>query len=164
MGKTSLIAEPGKQEITVTRVFDSAPELLFRAYTDQDLLRQWLGPRRFTMTTYRMDATPGGSWRYVHSDAQGNAYGFHGVFHTVVAPERLVRTSEFEGMPGHVSLEDAVFQRQDGKTKLTLHVVFQSVGDRDGMIESDMEAGMNEGFDRLDQLLGELQKGKVPGR
>ena len=162
MGKTNLIADPGKQKIIITRVFDAPPELVFEAYTDPDLLSQWLGPRSLTMIVKQMDVKPSGSWRYVHKDAEGNEYGFHGVFHTVEVPERLVQTFEFEGMPGHVSLDTAVFEAHHGKTNLKLLSVFQSLEDRDGMLWSGMESGMNEGFDRLEEVLKELQKRSVP--
>jgi uncharacterized protein YndB with AHSA1/START domain len=158
MGKTNLIAEPGKQEIVVTRVFDAPPELVFKAFVDPDLLRQWMGPRRLTMTYCELDARPGGSWRYAHADDEGNEYGFHGVFHGVTPGESIIQTFEFEGMPGHVSLETARFEPQDGQTKVTLHSVYQSVEDRDGMLMSGMEGGMNEGFDRLDELLESLKE------
>ena len=161
MGKTNLIVEPGKQEVIFTRVFDAPPELVFKAYTDPDLLRQWLGPRALTMTEIQQDLKPGGTWRFVHRDAEGHTFGFHGVFHTVTAPQQIVRTFEFEGVPGHVLLETATFEEQDGKTKLTGQSVFQSVEDRDGMVSSGMESGMNEGMDRLDELLKEYQKGGV---
>lgn len=161
MGKTNLIAEPGKQELFFTRVFDAPPELVFKAYTDPNLVKQWLGPRRLKMTVDKWDARPGGSYRYVHSDNEGNSYGFHGVFHQVDAPGRIVQTFEFEGMPGHVSLETATFEAQNGKTLLTGHSVFQSLADRDGMLASGMEGGMNEGMDKLDEILKELQKAGV---
>ena len=162
MGKTNLIAEPGKQEITVTRVFDASPELLFKAFTDPDLYRQWLGPRNLTMTITQMDVKPGGLYRYIHRDTQGNEYGFHGVYHAVVASKRLVNTFEFEGMPGHVSLDTVTFEAQGGKTKLVMQSVFQSVEDRDGMLMSGMEDGMNDSLERLDEVLKELQRGRVP--
>jgi uncharacterized protein YndB with AHSA1/START domain len=101
-----------------------------------------------------MDARPGGSWRWVQSDGDGNTYGFRGVFHDVVAPERIVQTFEFDGVPGHVSLESAVFEAQGGKTRVTMHSVYQSVEDRDGMAGSGMGEGMNEGFDRLGESGG----------
>ena len=164
MGQSNLIAEPGKQEITYTRTFAAPPELVYRAFTEPELYRQWLGPKRLVMTIKQMDVRPGGSWRYIHSDEQGNEYGFHGVYHTVEPNRRLVDTFEFEGMPGHVSLEEATFEPQDGGTKLTIHSVYQSVADRDGMVGSGMEGGMNEGFAKLDALLKELQPGKVPAR
>ena len=156
MGKTDLIAEPGKQEFTVTRVVDAPPELVFKAHTDPALLARWLRPKGYTMTVNEMDARAGGSWRFVHSDREGHAYGFHGVHHTVT-PGRIDRTFEFEGWPGHVSLETLTLAAQDGKTKMTVHAVYQSVADRDGMIASDMEEGMSESFSLLDALLKELQ-------
>src|SRR5713226_1827717 len=95
-------------------------------------------------------------WRYTHTDEKGNAFGFHGVNHEVLAPERLIDTFEFEGMPekGHVSLETAQFEElPEGRTKLTILVVFQSVADRDGMVASGMEWGIVESYQRLDELL-----------
>lgn len=164
MNKTSLIVEPGKQEYTVTRVFDATPDLVYRAFVEPDLLRQWLGPRRLTMSQCEMDVRPGGLWHFVHGDGEGHEYGFHGVFHAVSPNECIVRTFEFEGAPGHISLETATFERQGTKTKLITHAVFQSVADRDGMVSSGMEEGMNDGLERLDEVLKELQQGKVPVR
>ncbi|SNQ61713.1 SRPBCC domain-containing protein [Candidatus Methanoperedens nitratireducens] len=95
-------------------------------------------------------------WRYIHKDKDGNEYAFHGVYHEVTAPERLIDTFEFEGLPekGHVTLETAKFEALPGdRTKLTAQVVFQSVADRDGMLQSDMEKGLNESYGRLDELL-----------
>ena len=153
MNKTNLIAEPGKQEIVITRVFDAPRELVFKTYTDPDLMPHWLGPSRLTMIIDKMEVRPGGEWRYIHREEDGTQYGFRGVYHDVAAPERIVGTFEFEGMPGHVSLETATFDDQDGKTRLTIKSVFQSVEDRDGMIQSGMEAGLSEGMNRLDELL-----------
>lgn len=153
MAKTNVIAEPGTQQITVTRILDAPRELVFKAYTDPELMPQWLGPRYLTMTIDHMEVRQGGAWRYTHRDPKGNEYGFHGVYHDVVSPERIVGTFEFEGMPGHVSLDTGTFEEQDGKTKLTLTSVFQSVADRDGMLQSGMEGGMIESLDRLEELL-----------
>ena len=86
-------------------------------------------------------------------DPEGNEFGFHGVFHLIDAPARVVQTFEFEGMPGHVLLETVLFEALDGKTKLTAQSVFQSVEDRDGMIQSGMEQGSSESMDRLQTLL-----------
>jgi uncharacterized protein YndB with AHSA1/START domain len=164
MGKTNLIAEPGKQEFTVTRTFDAPVSLVYRAYTEPDLLRQWLGPARYTYSVLQMDVRPGGSYRWVQHDAAGNEYSFRGVVHSVEPHKRIVQTFEFEGVPGHVSLEEAIFEDQRGQTKVTTHAVYQSVADRDGMIGSGMEDGMNEGYDRLDELLKEIQTERAPGR
>jgi uncharacterized protein YndB with AHSA1/START domain len=103
----------------------------------------------------------GGSWRYIHADQDGNEYGFHGVFHEIAAPERIIQTFEFEGLPekGHVTLETARFEALPGdRTRLTAQSVFQSVEDRDGMLQSGMEEGMNDSYDRLDELLETMQK------
>ncbi len=164
MNKTNLIVEPGKQEITVTRVFDATPDLVYRAFVEPDLLSKWLGPRRLTMTRCEMDVRPGGSWHFVHRDGEGHDYGFHGVFHAVSRNACIVRTFEFEGEPGHISLETATFEPQGGKTKLTTHAVYQSVADRDGMVSAGMEEGMNDGMERLDEVLKELQRAKAPVR
>jgi uncharacterized protein YndB with AHSA1/START domain len=100
-----------------------------------------------------MDVRPGGTWRYVQRDADGNEFGFHGVYHTVVPAEQIVYTFEFEGMPGHVLLETVTFEEQDGQTKMTDSLVFQSVADRDGMLHTGMEDGSAESMDRFDELL-----------
>lgn len=161
MGKTSLIVEPGKQEIWITREFDAPRGLVFRAYTDPDLLSKWWGPRYLANTVERLEMRPGGSWRIVQRDPQGNEHGFHGVCHSAVAPERIIQTFEYEGEPGHVVLETTTFDEHDGKTTVTSQSVFQSVQDRDGMVAAGMESGMNEGFERLDELAQELQRGNV---
>src|SRR3954471_1251891 len=102
-----------------------------------------------------MEVAKGGVWRFVHRDADGNEYAFNGVYHDSVAPERLVYTFEFEGMPGHVFLETVTFEEQDGQTKLTDVSVFQSIEDRDGMLNTGMEAGSSESLDRFAALLAQ---------
>jgi uncharacterized protein YndB with AHSA1/START domain len=156
MGTTNIIAEPGKPQIVITREFAAPRELVFRAHIDPTLLVQWLGPRGLTTTVDRFDVHDGGRWRYVSNDDDGNAYGFHGVFHGTPSVDGIVQTFEFEGVPGHVSLDTATFEEQDGLTLVRLNSVFQSVADRDAMIASGMEAGVNEGFERLDELLASL--------
>ncbi|MGZ3675938.1 MAG: SRPBCC family protein [Ktedonobacterales bacterium] len=154
--KTQTTAEPGMPKILITREFAAPRELVYRAYTDPELLVQWLGPRRLTMAIDRFDVRDGGTWRYTHRDADGNVYGFHGVFHGMPSPDGIVQTFEFEGAPGHVSLESVNFEERDGKTLVRQDAVFQSVEDRDAAIESGMETGINEGMERLDELLARL--------
>ena len=153
MAKTTIIAQPGKQEVFETRVFDAPRELVFKLYMDPNLRSQWWGPASLTTQVEVMDVRPGGIWRIVQHDPEGNEFGFHGVFHLIDAPARVVQTFEFEGMPGHVLLETVLFEALDGKTKLTAQSVFQSVEDRDGMIQSGMEQGSSESMDRLQTLL-----------
>ena len=165
MPEIELKAEPGRQEMVITRVFDAPRDLVFKAYTDPDLVSQWWGPRMYTIEVEKMDVRPGGSWRTVNRDADGNEYWFHGVYHDVSPPDRIVQTFEWEGLPGHVSLEKATFEDVGGKTKLTAQSVFQSVEDRDGMLQSMKESEergpaevMDDIYSRLAELLGRLQK------
>ena len=156
MSKTKVTAEPGKQELWIERVFDAPREVVFKAFTDPKLYTQWLGPRKYAMTLETFEPKSGGRWRYLHKDEQGNQFAFHGVYHEVLPPERIIDTFEFEGLPekGHVVLETLRLEAlPGGQTKIRIQSVFQSVADRDGMIQSGMEGGMNESFDRLDELL-----------
>ena len=154
MGKTHIVAEPGTQEIIVTRDFAAPPAFLFRAWTDPDLLVQWLGPRRLTMHIDHYDVRHGGTYRYVHTGTDGTEHGFHGVFHGDPSPTTGIRqTFEYEPTPGHVSLDTLTFEEHDGGTRLRSVSVFQSVADRDAMIQDGMESGLNEGYDRLDELI-----------
>ncbi len=159
MGKTQITAERGMPQIIITREFDAPRELVFRAFTEPELLVQWLGPRDLTMTIDQYDVRDGGRWRYVHKDAQGTEYGFHGVFHGTPSPNGAVQTFEFEGMPGHVSLDTATFEQRDGGTLVRTVSSFQSVEDRDGMIAAGMERGVHDSHERLAELLARLQAG-----
>lgn len=153
MNKHTLIAEPGSQMIVIKREFNAPRELVFKAMTDPKLVSQWWGFRNTITTVDKLEAKPGGSWRFVDHDAEGNEFAFHGVYHDVTSPERLVYTFEFEGMSGHVVLETIILEEKDAKTFISDSSVFQSVQDRDGMIEAGMESGAAESFEMLDELL-----------
>ncbi len=157
---TRIIAERGKQEVIITRVFVAPRNLVFKAYTDRNLIPQWWGPKRFTTTIDKIDTRQGGQWRFVQRDAAGNEYAFHGVYHEVRSPELIVDTFEFEGTPGHVSLETCTFEELGGRTKVTTRSVFQTVEDRDGMIRGGMEEGVLETMDRLAELLAKPEMRK----
>jgi uncharacterized protein YndB with AHSA1/START domain len=134
---------------------------VFRAYTEPELYVQWLGPLRLKITLEKFEGTNAGSWRYIHRDEDRNEYAFHGVHHEVTRPERIISTFEFEGLPepGHVSFETTIFEElPGGKTWVMTKAVFQSVADRDGMLQSGMEKGVNDSHDRLDELLAKMQK------
>lgn len=157
--KTNIIAEPGKQDLFITREFEAPCEAVYKAFTDPELYVQWLGPRGYKMRLETFEPHSGGRYRYLHQDPQGNEYAFHGVFHEI-SPERLIQTFEFEGLPesGHVSLETLELKPlPGGRTSLMIHVVYLSVEDRDGMVQSGMERGTNEGYERLDELLERLR-------
>jgi uncharacterized protein YndB with AHSA1/START domain len=157
MSKTEITAEPGIPMIIITREFDAPRELVFRAHTDPDLLVQWLGPRDLALTIDRYEVRNGGAWRYVNTDAEGNTYGFHGVFHGDPSPDAIVQTFEFEGASGHVCLQTATFADRGPKTLVRTVSAFQSVQDRDAMVASGMERGTRDSGDRLDELLAKLQ-------
>ena len=153
--KTVITAEPGKQELFITREFDAPRELVFRAHTEPELYEQWVGPNDLKMTVEQMDAVAGGSYRFVH-EREGHKYTFHGVYHEVLSPQRIIGTFEFDGLPetGHVIMGTTKFEDLgDGRTRLVHQSVFQSVADRDGMIQSGMERGVNDGYKKLDILL-----------
>lgn len=159
--KTIVTVEPDRQEIVITREFDAPRELVFSAYTDPKLYVQWLGPRRLAMTLEIFEPVTGGKWRYIQKDPEGNEYRFHGVFQEVLVPARIISTFEFEGLAetGHVTLDTMTFEAlPDGRTKLTTRSVFQSVEDRDGMLRSGVERGINDSYSRLDEVLERLAK------
>lgn len=156
MATTQITAEPGQPFIDVVREFDAPRDVVFRAHADPNLIGQWMGPGRFAMTVDRWDLRDGGSWRYSHRDDAGNEYGFHGVFHGDQSVDGMTQTFEFEGAPGHVSLETVTFEDVAGRTRTRVHSVYQSVADRDAVVESGMGEGMSAGYERLDALLGSL--------
>lgn len=158
--QTVITAEPGKQELFITREFDAPRELVFRAHTEPDLFVQWLGPHGYSMKLITFEPRSGGSWRYISGDDEGNEYAFHGVFHEV-SPERMIQTFEYEGLPeaGHVTLETLKIEALPGnRTRLTIQSLFQSIEDRDGMIQAGMEIGVNDGYEQLDDLLARLSE------
>jgi uncharacterized protein YndB with AHSA1/START domain len=158
---TNILAEPGKQEIVITREFDAPRELVFKACTDPSLIPQWWGPRNLSTEVDKMDVRPGGQWRFINRDAEGNEYAFHGVYHEVLAPERVIDTFEFEGLPetGHVTLETMKLEELPGRrTRLTTQSIFQSVADRDGMLQGGMAEGTNDTYDRLAELLKKISQ------
>jgi uncharacterized protein YndB with AHSA1/START domain len=158
--KTVITAEPGKQELFITREFDAPRDLVFKAHIDPDLYVRWLGPRDLTMTLETFEPISGGRWRYIQKDKDGNEFGFHGVNHDVTVPERIIGTFEFEGLPesGHVILETTKFEElPGGRTRVTTQSVYQSVEDRDGMVAAGMESGVVDGYDRLDNVLAKMK-------
>jgi uncharacterized protein YndB with AHSA1/START domain len=159
MTKTKLIAEPGKPILRMSREFDAPQHLVFKVWTAPEHIPQWWGPKYLTTVVDRMDVRAGGLWRFVQRDQQGNEYAFHGVYHDIVSPERVVNTFEFEGAPAHVALETAVFEAlPDGRARVTATSVFQSVEDRDAMIGSGMEDGAKETWERFAELLATIQQ------
>jgi uncharacterized protein YndB with AHSA1/START domain len=157
MPKRNLVAEPEQHSIVATCIFNAPRELVFKIMTDPELIPQWWGPRSLTTVVDKMEPWSGGSWRYVVSSKNGDEWAFHGVYHTIEAPLWNVFTYEDEGLPGKVSLESTMYEDHEGGTKVTTISVFQSIEDRDNMMESGMQEGGNETMDRLEELLAKLQ-------
>ena len=147
------ITTPTDREIHVERVFEAPRDRVFAVFTDPDLIPEWWGPRDTTTVVDQMDVRPGGSWRFVIRNSDGSETGFRGTYREITPPERVVQTFEWEGMPGYVSVETATFEDLGDCTKVTTTSLFHTTEERDGMLESGMERGLNESYARLDELL-----------
>ena len=159
--KTIITAEPNKQELFISREFEAPRELVFKAYTDEKIYAQWLGPNGLDTWFDVFEPVSGGKYKFTQKDKDGNQYSFHGVTHEVVPNERIIGTFEFDGLPetGHVTLETTRFEALPGnRTRVTSQSIFQSVSDRDGLVQSGMEHGVVEGYERLDDILENLKK------
>ena len=159
MSETRVNAPAGTPFIEVEREFDAPRDLVFRAWTDPKLVVRWLGPRRLQMRIDRWELDEhGGGYRYIHSGDDGVEHAFHGSFHrTTTDPYTILQTFEYEGAPGHVSLDELHLEERGGRTLARIRSVHQTVEARDAMVQAGMAEGMNDGFDKLDELLaGEL--------
>lgn len=155
--ETQFVAEPGAHDMTVVSVQDAPREAVFRAFTDPELLVRFWGPASLTTTIDRFDMRPGGEWRFVQTDPEGNEYAFRGVVHSVVPNERIIQTFEWEGLPGHVCLQTLTLgDAEGGGTTVTQHAVFQTVEDRDGMADTGAREFAPEGTARLADVLRSL--------
>ena len=152
------VSTPSDREIVMTRVFDAPRDLVFEAHSSCEHMSRWWGPRKYEIVSCEIDFRPGGTWRIVHRGPEGEEYAFRGEYREIVRPERIVWTFEFEGMPGKVSVETLTLEEHDGKTTFSGTSVFDSVEDRDGMLESGMESGAVETMDRLDEYLEVLKE------
>jgi uncharacterized protein YndB with AHSA1/START domain len=151
--KTLSVSLPSDREIVLVREFDAPRDLVFEAFSKPEHMMHWWGPKDMAIPVCEMDFRPGGAWHMVHRDKDGNEFGFRGEYRDIVRPQRIVWTFEFEGMPGHISVETMNFEDLDGGTRITGTSIFDSVEDRDGMIQSGMEQGAAESYDRLDEYL-----------
>jgi uncharacterized protein YndB with AHSA1/START domain len=153
-GEKAIVTTPGEREIHIERVFAARRERVFAAYIDPELIPRWWGPRGTSTRVEELDATPGGAWRFVIVNSDGSETMFRGIFREVTPSERLSQTFEWDGMSGYVSVDTAEFEDLgDGRTRVVSTSIFHTPEERDGMLESGMEKGMNETFDRLDEVL-----------
>ena len=151
--RKAVVTTPADREIRAERVFDAPRDQVWAAYTDPALIPEWWGPHGTTTVVDKMEVEAGGSWRFVIKSSDGSETGFRGTFREVTPPERIVQTFEWEGMPGHVSVDTATFEDLGDQTKVVSTSIFHTTEERDGMLGSGMEGGMNETYERLDELL-----------
>ena len=154
--RRATVTTPTEREIHVERIFDAPRDRVFELFTDPELIPEWWGPRGTTTIVDEMDVRNGGSWRYVTRNSDGSETAFRGTYREVSPPDRIVQTFEWEGMPGHVSVDTAVFEDLGERTKLVSSSIFHTTEERDGMLGSGMEEGMNETYQRLDELIERL--------
>lgn len=151
------------REIVIWRTFNAPRDLVFRVYTDPASIPQWWGMRNMTTRVDMMDFKPGGKWRFTLQDAAGIEYTSQGEFREIVAPERIVQTFEFEGLPGKSILETVTFESQGESTLLVTQDIFETIRDLETTLNSGLEEGTTETFDRLEDILKSLKnKGEKP--
>ena len=158
MGKNNLVVERDQLAFTMSRVFDAPRDLVWKVYIDPALVPQRWGRRDSVTNVDKMDVRVGGEWRYVEKGADGVEHAFRGVYTEIHAPELLAYTFEYEPMAGHVSVDTLTFVAlPGGKTRIDIRTTFNSLEDMEGMLQSGMEEGSTELYDRLEELLAEIQ-------
>ena len=150
---TFTLTLPSDREILLTRQFNAPRKLVFEVMSNPQHLAQWWGPRSMKFVVCEVDFRVGGNYRYVLRGPDGNDYGFRGEYQEILIPERVVSTFEFEGLPGHGSVETMTLIEREGLTTLNVRCLYQSSQDRDGHLHSGMESGARESHDRLEEFL-----------
>lgn len=153
--KTKIHAEDGKQELTITREFDLPLELLFNAYTEPEIVEQWMGTKVLKLENKRH-----GSYQFETTDPKGNKYGFNGVIHEFVPNRKITRTFEMENTPFEVQLEFFEFEQlSDDTSKLNMHLIYRSVALRDQMLKLPFAQGINMAHNRIQDIVSKLKTG-----
>ena len=151
--KTKVNAEPGKQELVITREFDLPLELLFKAYIEPEIIEQWMGTK-----VLKFDCKKHGSYQLETTDPKGNKHGFNGVIHEFVPEKKISRTFEMENTPFGIQLEIYEFEPlTDETSKLTMHVIYESVEQRDQVLKLPFAQGINMAHNRIEEVLRQLK-------
>ena len=152
--KTKITAEDGKQELVITREFDLPLELLFKAHSEPDIIEQWMGTK-----VLKLEGKKHGSWQFETKDAKGNTvFGAGGVIHEFSPNRKITRTFEMENTPFGVQLELSEFEALTADTsKLTMHVIYESVAQRDQLLKLPFAQGINMAHNRLQEILNTLK-------
>jgi uncharacterized protein YndB with AHSA1/START domain len=147
--KTKVSAEDGKQELVITREFELPSELLFKAYTEPELVEQWMGTKVLKLENRRH-----GSYQFETTDPKGNKHGFNGTIHEFVTDQKITRTFEMEGSSFGVQLEFLEFERlTDNTSRLNMHVVYRSVSIRDQILQLPFKQGINMAHNRIQEIM-----------
>ena len=151
--KTKINAEDGKQELVITREFDLPLELLFKAYAEPEIVEQWMGTK-----VLKLENKKHGSYQFETTDAQGNKYGFNGVIHEFSPNQKITRTFEMENTPFGVQLEFLEFEKlSDDTSKLNMHVIYESVAQRDQVLQLPFAQGINMAHNRIQDIVSKLK-------
>lgn len=155
--RRATVAKPSDRSIRIERIFDAPREQVWRAMTDPELVAQWWG-RGNKLVVEKLELRPGGHWRFVEHSDHG-VHGFEGRFGEINPPSRVVQTFEWDGMPAHPCVETMTLEDLgDGRTKLIVESLFYTAEERDGMLSSGMETGMNQSYEALDRVLAKLAR------
>jgi uncharacterized protein YndB with AHSA1/START domain len=149
---TLTVSLPSDCEIALTRVFKAPRELVYRAFSEPDILKRWFGPRGWSLVTCDIDARVGGGFRFVLRGPDGRNLGMHGTYRELSPPERSVHTEGFDDFPGE-SLVTSTFTERNGETTLIVIIQYACKEIRDAVISSGMEHGAAESYDKLSELL-----------
>jgi len=151
--KTKIIADDGKQELVITREFDLPLELLFKAYAEPKIVEEWMGTK-----VLKLECKKHGSWQFETTDPKGNKYGFNGVIHEFIPNRKIIRTFEMDNTPFGVQLEFYEFEKlTDDTSKLNMHVIYESVAQRDGVLQLPFAKGINMAHDRIQDIVSKLK-------
>ena len=151
--KTKINAEDGKQDLMITREFDLPLELLFKAYTEAEILEQWMGTK-----VLKLENKKHGGYQFETTDPKGNKYRFNGAIHEFIPNQKITRTFEFEGMPFGVQLEICEFEQvAAGTSKINMHVIYESVAKRDENLKLPFKQGINMAHNRLQEIVNQLK-------
>jgi len=151
--KTKVAAEDGRHDLTITREFELPVALLFKAYTEAEIVEQWMGTKVF-----KLENKKHGSYRFETTDPKGNKYGFNGAIHDFIVDKKITRTFEFENMPFDVQLEFLEFEElTEDTSKLTIHTIYRSVEQRDQVLQMPFKQGINMAHNRLQEIVDKLK-------
>lgn len=150
--KTKINAEPGKQELVITREFDLPVALLFKAYAEPEIVEQWMGTK-----VLKLESKKHGSYQFETTDPKGNKHGFNGVIHEFLPNRKITRTFEMDNTPFGVQLEIHEFEQLPGdRSKLHMHVIYESVAQRDQVLKLPFAQGINMAHNRIQDIVSKL--------